>query len=309
MMLTHRILSILIVLGYAVPLFAQIKKAPKPILYFNHSNAGTSFQKVLSKAGDRNAPYFTERNIDSNRDGKPDLAFFTKEVNRLVPNMKFSGILTLDWEGKGYDFLKNDTNIRPKEFDAALQPFIQLIRHAKKLRPQAKWGFWDMPSSIYWVTVNKQWTRRINALDALLKECDVLLPSLYDYYPSTEGHGQRTDPIYLETILRTSLEKGVKLKKPVVPYIWHRYHDVMPDWGNKSIDPMEFEETIQAMLNIQYKGQKISGVVWWHEDKYLLNIQSPLVKKEQQGASDSEYMDNTMWTYYNILKQYFTVPL
>lgn len=273
-------------------------------LYYCMSNSGPQFSEVLKRAGLRNCIYFSGRDIDPGQTGRLNKEALKISVDRLVPDTAFQGILMLDWEDSLYNRLKFGGNIDDKGFDDAVNEFIRVLQYAKTLRPRAQWAYWDIPMSIFWVDVDTLWRRRIDRISPLLKEVDILMPHLYDYFPNGVRSG-REDSAYIVQILTKTLEMAVKFRKPVLPFIWHRYSDAIPETGLKKIDEREFVQQLRLMRSVSYKRKKINGVIWWQEDLYFLNISAPNITKEMEGIERDKYRDEVLMKYWSLAKQVF----
>lgn len=273
-------------------------------LFYCMSNSAPQFGEVLKRAGLRNCIYFSGRDIDPEQTGTLNKAALKVSVDRLVPDTAFAGILVLDWEDSLYNRLKFGGNIDDKGFDAAVDEFIRVLRYAKTLRPRAQWAYWDIPMSIFWVDVDTLWRRRIDRISPLLKEVDILMPHLYDYFPTGVRSG-REDTAYIVQILTKTLEMAVKFQKPVLPFIWHRYSDAIPETGLKKMDEKEFLQQLRLMRSVTYKRKKINGVIWWQEDLYFLNISAPNITKEMEGIERDKYRDDVLLKYWSLARQVF----
>ncbi|MFN4007270.1 MAG: hypothetical protein ACK4HE_07150 [Chitinophagaceae bacterium] len=274
-------------------------------LFFCHSNAGPSFSKILAKAGDRNTLYITNDDIDIDNDGKANLSDFKKAVELKVANKNYSGIVTIDWEGVGYNYLKFATRVRKDSADFIINEYLKLIRIGKQLLPKAQWGIYDIPFATYWSWLSDTWKQRIDLMDRLLKEVDVLMPCLYDYYPASTTIGKQYDSLYITQCLQKSLQKSVQFKKPVMVWVWHRYHDYIEASGLQLIDTTEFIQHMRWIAQVQYKGKRVQGVIWWHEDLYFLRIKKPVLVAEQGQKTEQQFLDDAITPYYRLLTQVF----
>lgn len=276
----------------------------KQRLFFCMSNSPREFGKILKSAGIRNCIYFTGKDIDPGKKNKLNTENFTKALNKLVPDKNYSGILILDWEDSLYHILKYDIDINNERYEKAIDEFINVIQFAKQERPKAQWAYWDIPMSIYWVKVDTLWKKRYDKLNRLLENVDILVPHLYDYFPP-KIRSKEEDEAYIKEILTKTLEKAYKLKKPVLPFIWHRYSDAIPETSLKQIEEGDFKDQLQLMKNVSFKGKKINGIIWWQEDLYFINIKEPHIMLEIGDKSINEYRDQVLLKYYRWATDFF----
>lgn len=98
---------------------------------------------------------------------------------------------------------------------------------------------------------------------------------------------------------------AVKFRKPVLPFIWHRYSDAIPETGLKKIDEGEFVHQLRLMRSVSYRRKKINGVIWWQEDLYFLNVSAPNITKEMEGIERDKYRDDVLLKYWSLAKKVF----
>ena len=80
-----------------------------------------------------------------------------------------------------------------------------------------------------------------------------------------------------------------KFNKPVLPFVWHRYHPSNKQIGLQLIPINEFEKYIASILHTSYKGTKASGIVWWGEDQYDYNVKSKELLTEFQQSGQRAF--------------------
>lgn len=272
-------------------------------LYLCMSNMPANFSKNIKSAKIPNCIYFSTNYIDPLNTLKIDKIAFKTQLNKQVPDLNYKGILVLDWENEIFDTLregKPNTQI----WDEGVSNFIEAIKYAKKLRPKAQWGYWNIPLAIYFVKLDTLWSKRIDATEKLIQECDILMPSLYDVYP-TGAVSWQDDTAFIKQNLLKTLAIASKYDKPVLPFVWHRYSDAVKESGLTSIEPKEFANQLALMKSVSYKGKKINGVIWWQEDLYFINVKSANIMKEMKGRSNERYRDDVLSQYFRILKKLF----
>lgn len=267
------------------------------------SNMPVNFSKSIKLNKVPNCLYFSNDDIDPKKTCRINQSNFKKVLDKKVPDINYKGILILDWENEGFDSLREGKPYS-KMWNQTIDNFIAAIRYAKKLRPKAQWGYWNIPLAIYFVKVDTLWDDRIDATSKLVKECDILMPSLYDVYP-TGAVSWQDDTAFIKSNLEKTLQLGLKYNKPVLPFVWHRYSDAVKESGLASIEPKEFANQIALMKSISYKGKKINGVIWWQEDLYFINIKSKNVLDEMVGKQQDNYRDEVLIKYFSILRKLF----
>lgn len=158
--------------------------------------------------------------------------------------------------------------------DTTREFFRRTIAEAKRLRPNAKWGFYNLPWGNYHMFVNDHVephrSRRADLprfwgeeMAWLWEECDAFYPSYYTPYVSVASPrtGQRQDSYEQNT--RWLNEMTAELLnyangKPVLPYIWYQYHDGGTSYGG----PLVNDFNLRSMVEIT--GQAgATGVILW----------------------------------------------
>lgn len=170
--------------------------------------------------------------IDPDEDGNVDADDVTKWLIAHVPE-DYAGILTLDWEATGL-------NAAPPRVDQALE----LIHLVRELRPSAQLGFY----------LNQRFEaqrRDRELLEPVIEASDVLMPSVYQFTTRpTEAY---------EEFIGWTLGRG----KPVLLYVWHRYHpsDRQKPW--RLIDPNEWTAHVASLLAVEVDGDRPDGLILW----------------------------------------------
>jgi hypothetical protein len=93
----------------------------------------------------------------------------------------------------------------------------------KKNAPNIKIGFYGIPAREYWTSLAdkdsqeyRNWIKNNDQYAPLIKEVDVLFPSLYTFYPL---------PWQWERYAIENIRQAKKYGKPVYPFLWPQYHD------------------------------------------------------------------------------------
>jgi len=219
---------------------------------------------------------------------KVDLTSLTRAINKAFPKKNAGGYGMLDWEGKAYQILAQSKS-ENSAFKQVRAEFIKAISYAQKLRPNVKWGFFEIPFRGIRFANEKAKLHSHNQIIDLLKQCDVLYPSMYGYTP--DNIGNLDDVSY-------ALSLASKLDKRVYPLVWHRYQ------GDKNsrtkrywfeiIPKSTFVNRIKQINTVRYKGRAVDGVVWWGRDTYFYTHKNAVVTQEARNITDFKMKYNKM---------------
>uniref|UniRef100_A0A8R1U063 Hyaluronidase n=1 Tax=Onchocerca volvulus TaxID=6282 RepID=A0A8R1U063_ONCVO len=186
------------------------------------------------------------------------LSVVRNNISKQIPDANFSGLAVIDyekwrplWDLHNYYKLKiyqnesiahvktrnngisesNAKKIAMDEFNNASVNFLlETIREAKKLRPNATWGFYGMPFCNYSAgksgyagcgTVYEKFNDR---LEHLYKEVDALFPSIYIPHRGSNV----TSCLYVGSVLTEAgrCAKKVKPEIPTYPYVGFEYFPI-----------------------------------------------------------------------------------
>ncbi|WP_207495318.1 hypothetical protein [Aridibaculum aurantiacum] len=250
---------------------------------------------MLKKDNVSIVPLIDGRYIDPDGDEIVDSAALVDGITKSFPGVKAKGIGILDWEGKTFDQLK-ECPVGSVCFNAAIEKFLTVLRIAKATRPNVRWGFYYIPFTFYWQKDLREPVN--NKLIKLLKQCDILLPSLYDFYPDRNIHQQNEN--YHKNNMEVVMKLAHQLKKPVYVFIWHRWHNSNAEEGLQAIPTEEFQQHLGWIVNSGYKGKKPNGVIWFSAEKYYYQ-QKPSAFKEVKGDVQ-DALDAVFKDYYTIIK-------
>ena len=137
----------------------------------------------------------------------------------------------------------------------------------------------------------------------LLQQCDILFPSIYIYYQDGKFTPNDNEAYGVENI-NEALKLGVQFNKPVLPFVWHRYHDSNRTIGLQLIPRDDFRTFITKILTTSYKSKHVDGLIWWGADGYYYRVKSaPLVNElNASGAADfGSYFDTLLANYGNLI--------
>jgi hypothetical protein len=237
---------------------------PRPKLYVAENvSAQTQALFTQNRAEKTMLVYAISFDPDNNGMFEHD-ELFRSSLNELVP-AGYTGPVALDWEGTAIHGLQ--APIGSEVHTRSVQQYVNLIRRAKELRPNAKWGYYGLPIGRYWGR-NDEWRAMATALMPIFEESRALFPSVYDAFKSNEtpNHDPQEDLAVTRDIVKLALQ--VSQGKPVYPFVWPRYDPNNLVWGFKLIDDREFTDNAKAIFETNYQGDKADGLIWWGADPY-----------------------------------------
>lgn len=214
--------------------------------------------------------------IDPKKTGYVDKEVFIKSISFFFPNSKSSGILCIDLENTIYHNLYK-FGINSTEFREASQLFIWMLQTVKKIRPEVKVGFYGIPFRAYYANKNNT-----SKLDVILSKVDYIFPSLYTMYPNKQI-GKARNEKYLKDNLEIALDFGVRLNKPVVPFLWNLVHPSNKKFGGQLVDKNEVLQNIDFIKKFKYKNKSVVGIVWWDPDS---NSFSKMIKSKVKSYNE-----------------------
>lgn len=210
---------------------------------------------------------------------------FKAEIKRLYPDSLAKGICLIDWEGAGYEALRNRATDY-KNYKQAVEQFILAIRTAKKLRPNVKWGFHAIPLKHVKGTIiytDRQLENFNNDIRAILKECDVFAISAYDVY--AVGDNKANVNAVLNDI-KSSLKLGKKYNKPVMAVVWNRYANPRDKRMFQLMPDNIFLNTVRKIAAVNYQGKKIDGIIWWGGDSKFYDQKKGKIRMEASNREE-----------------------
>jgi len=237
--------------------------------------------------------------IDPDQDSKLNEDVFEKRIQALFPNASDGGMGIIDWEARGMEKLPVDD----PAFKQLVSEYRKVVQTAKQLRPNVKWSFYGLPIRKY-MSYNAEWRNRAMSAIPILKDCDFIAPSLYDFFPDSLKEKDNQD--YYEKNVSMALEIGSRLNKPVYPFVWNRWHDSNKQMGLQLIPVGEFKKHVKQIASVTYNGKKIDGVIWWGADQFFYSHKARAVVAEQARFSNfNAYQDNTINVYAKALQDIF----
>ncbi|MBC6994163.1 hypothetical protein QWY85_18615 [Neolewinella lacunae] len=209
-----------------------------------------------------------------------------------LPNKKSRAMVVLDWEGERMQQIFEGAMGQTTDYWQAKEQMMRAYHLVKKLRPKTTVGFYGFPARDYW-NRNDDWRARNLALAPFLREVDAIFPSLYDFYPTTDKN-REMELGYVKDNVTEALRLGSQLKKPVFPFVWHRYHDSNKEVGRTLIPPGEFGELLRTTVTTKWAGHKIDGLIWWSSERYFYNLE----KKREGSTEDFERLNSPVTQAY-----------
>lgn len=226
--------------------------------------------------------YLGEYYIDRERKGIIDYKYVDQGIANLFPQQDQSGFLCLNIENSIYQNLKK-YNPGQIQFDKSEKQLIDFIKYVKHQRVNIKVGIYGLPSNFYWKNIDEKYP---NKFDKLLKEVDYISPHLYIHY-SENQYGLQNNIKYIRQNLAVSLDYGLRLNKPVIPYVWYLIHPSNKKFGKELIPQDEMVNYLKTISTYEFNNRKVKGIIWWEPSK--------LDYKTQQGFkahSKSKYTIN-----------------
>jgi hypothetical protein len=220
--------------------------------------------------------------------------FIAETLNERIPDVKYNGLIVLDWEGEKMKDIIDGVSLDTKAYKSATNKFIQAYDYIKLIRPKATVGYYGFPVRSYWKR-DDEWSRKNIKLVPFLSHFDALFPSVYDFYQTTDKN-RKDEKSYFKGNIESALEIGKICSKNVYPFIWHRYHNSNAEQGLKLIPFPEFEEQISEIVTADVDGQKIKGIIWWSSERYFYNVSNKDNKKSNDdfGRETDSYIPNYM---------------
>ncbi|EFO17241.2 hypothetical protein LOAG_11260, partial [Loa loa] len=217
------------------------------------------------------------------------------DIDKAIPNTNFDGLAIIDYEdwrplwehnwytkriyrnaslayveeqykNTGKTLTKDDKlNIAKDEFNRAAMKFLtETIREAKKMRPNALWGFYGMPFCNYnagksgTVGCEEVFEKFNDRLQPLYAEATAFYPSIY--LPSRNSG--RTGCLYVTSVLQEAKRCAKKLSIPIFTFSGIEYFPL------KSADPYYSKEDLFHSLNTAFV-MGVQGTIIWSSSKNM----------------------------------------
>ena len=231
----------------------------KPIHYYHKFTS--DFGPVLEKYRAKKAHIVYQDLLDYNRDGKFDGV--SSGFRSRVMAAREGAVVALDWEhafGVSGGFTKSlggrEGTTRQK---AAISEAIKAIDAARAIRPDCKFGYYQVPfngwSYSTLSTTPDWWLAQVETIQPLLAHCDVLLPDIYQYYKVGVDISIAEDAKRMTNY--ANLCKQCARGKPIYPFVWEIYHQAGPYYP-EVISPTQIKLHVGAFTKVAG-----DGLYWW----------------------------------------------
>ncbi|WP_343659504.1 hypothetical protein [Chryseobacterium sp.] len=273
------LLSSLFLLLMACTSTSQVKNNQTK-LYYSLGTIGNKADNYFKQIGAVEVGFLDEGQFISRTGDKYYLnrELLEKEINRGVPDKNAKRIVYIDLEMPFEDMNGKDNNLAMKGMNYCLE----VLRYAKKARPNIKWGFYGFPFTSVWGP-NKEFFDEQNKFAPLLKECDIFFPSLYTFYSNPAA--VLANGNYLENNLNGLIKLGTAYKKPVYVFMWHRYHTSNEKDAMKEISDKIWQEQMETVASQNVNGKFVDGIMWWGADAYFYERpEAENMRKEFKGT-------------------------
>lgn len=241
-----------------------------------------------------------ENSIDPQRIHQVNADSLRAAITRAFPNPQQGGLGVLDIESAPANtLLKADA--RSAAFSSAANDYyIKAIRIAKATRPNVYWGFYGLPFTNFTRGSAGSWDATSQKLSPVLREVDVLFPSLYERNSRflTAGDLNSDNAGNVQDFMQHILSLASRINKPVMPFICHRWHPSSAKDANHVISQDEFSRYLQSITKAGKGNPMFKGVVWWGADVYVYKYhRDQLGSAERQLKNFNDYHDSLLMQY------------
>lgn len=218
--------------------------------------------------------------VDPENDGMVNVNMLEQYIRGETPHStgipsNFRGYVSIDIELPYLNWLRLSPS--SSQFQQAQSQMILAVETAKRLRPNAKWGFYGLPTVNYWIdgaggrygwasapqSVKDTYIAQMLAPTALYNKVDYLSPSIYDHYPSdTIPQNIVEDNAWIQNLTRASVRAANG--KPVFSFISPRFFNGSEPYSYSLIPPNEFQQQ-QIGVSLQ---NGADGIIWWGADRH-----------------------------------------
>jgi len=232
----------------------------------------------------------TANSLLTNR--KIDYRKVEESLQVMYPSNNATGVLCIDLENDAFKHLKGHNINRVKkmtdaQFEKAKNDFIELIRFIKNKRPKLQVGYFELPFRIF--KESEQRPGSTTLLDDILKEADIIMPSLYIPYPASHV-GVDANLKFLDINLKFALQCGVRLNKPVLPFVWYFIFSPEEKFSYEIIPKDDMNTYMDYIFNYAFNNKKVNGIIWWDSAVPFYDRNKGMVK--QNYIQRSQKRDN-----------------
>lgn len=268
----------------------SLKKANASKMCVSLGEYGSLMEKFIAKNNITKIQYINDGQFLGKEPYTFDSALLAAEIERAFPNPDGHGIAYIDLESPYIENLR-DKDVNDESFQKSLKLFVDVIQFAKKMRPNAKWGYYAIPYTTYWDRI-PGFYKKIKKIESLIKECDVFFPSLYIFYEDKDSIMTAENKKYVIENTKEIIKISKLYKKPALVFIWHRYHNSNLKVGNQFLPEKMFLIHIKQIINTTFGGQKVDGIVWWGSDNYSFRQKHKGVADEFKGSEQDYKINN-----------------
>lgn len=258
---------------------------------------------------DQNSSRFTEikvmtgNSLLTNR--SVDLKKVEQSLMKLYPSTNATGVLCLDLENPSFNHLKGHNITRAKkmsdnQFKVAEDEFIKLIRFIKSKRPKLQVGYFGMPFRVFDESGRRAGSP--GSLDNILKEADILMPSVYMPYPASHS-GLDANLKFLDVNLKAALECGARLNKPVLPFVWYFVFSPEEKFSYEILPKEEMRTYMDYIFSYSSTGNEVDGIIWWDSAVPFYKKNKGMVKQNYMKMSQRKKNLNRTDLFYYYFKQ------
>ncbi len=285
MIIQYRLFFLMLIVGSSLSISGQK-------LYMAMENLPAAAKRFQQDNHITSIPILYASDFDPEDDGVYDEALLRTSIGKKIPDKNYQGIAVIDWEDPLIGVLEK-ADSASNEFRTAMSKYKALLQLCKMQRPNAKWGYYGMPFTSYWDSTRVEMANR--KIIALLQEVDVLLPSLYSYYPNNTP--QTNNYAYVAANTRNTAQLAKALNKPFDIFIWHRYHPSNQEFGMKTIPQAEFKNWIQVMIAACKPVSLMEGIIWWGADDYYYRTGNKNLAGEVGTKNFEKYQSDLIRNY------------
>lgn len=211
--------------------------------------------------------------IDPHDTGVVDYAILERNLKKAFPKETDGGILCIDLENSIYQNLRNNDkeSIKAKK---SIEEFVTMLVFIKKKRPNIKVGVYALPFPFYYSNQIKR--NESGKLDEIVKNVDIIFPSLYMYYPAAQK-GLKSNLAFLKENLEAACSLAKKYNKEVIPLVWYLVHPSNKKYKHAMLEKSEMKSYIDFIWNFSESEFKLKGIWIW-------NSPTPFTKKSAQTS-------------------------
>ena len=196
--------------------------------------------------------------VDMNTDGiisEEDIEKFSVWVEDNIPN-SYTGPIVMDYEKPWWEELRGET-ITSERLKVLMTPYIEGLNIARSLRPNAKWGYYGIPTRR---NTSKQWLAQGHSLEPIFSRSGALFPAIYDCSRGKD----RTKEVQRQIEQSLQAARG---RIPVYAFMTPRY---CGENGNRSLfvpDDVFLRQANAALkakwIDEQGVEHRIKGIIMW----------------------------------------------